>query len=134
MFINWKLIILYLILLFMFIDWLTCAILYMHVDVPVFKRTISTSWFVNLYGYLWKIKMNDDEWMKETNLQGEWRLSRFCMYTRDRQIDKNSRHELHISGARQEMYHKFCNTYQYCTFRPIPIFTFNSRYIDCKWT
>jgi hypothetical protein len=31
-------------------------ILYMHVDVSVFKRTIFTSWFVNLYGYLWKIK------------------------------------------------------------------------------
>jgi hypothetical protein len=35
---------------------LTLAVLYMHVDVSVFKRTISTSWFVNLYGYLWKIK------------------------------------------------------------------------------
>jgi hypothetical protein len=29
----------------------------MHVDVSVFKRIISTSWFVNLYGYLWKIKL-----------------------------------------------------------------------------
>jgi hypothetical protein len=32
----------------------------MHVDVTVFKRAISTSWFVNLYGYIWKInEMNE---------------------------------------------------------------------------
>jgi hypothetical protein len=50
-------------------DWLTRAILYMHVDVPVFKRTISTSWFVNLYGYLWKIKWM--KWMNEPNYQSK---------------------------------------------------------------